>query len=105
MTDTVTYLAEISGNINVVGYGIAALGPGIGVGLVFAAYIQATARQPETAGLTRVYMFMGFAVVERSRCSAWFSRSHSRAERTRRRPQGRLGDRRERRITGQMGVL
>ena len=64
MTDTVTYLAEISGNINVVGYGIAALGPGIGVGLVFAAYIQATARQPETAGLTRVYMFMGFAVVE-----------------------------------------
>ncbi|GAB7043546.1 MULTISPECIES: ATP synthase F0 subunit C [Catenuloplanes] len=57
-------LAEIAGNINVVGYGIAALGPGIGVGLVFAAYIQATARQPETAGLTRVYMFMGFAVVE-----------------------------------------
>jgi F-type H+-transporting ATPase subunit c len=63
-TETATVLAEISGNINVVGYGIAALGPGIGVGLVFAAYIQATARQPETAGLTRVYMFMGFAVVE-----------------------------------------
>ncbi|BCJ66746.1 MULTISPECIES: ATP synthase F0 subunit C [Polymorphospora] len=57
-------LAEISGNVNVIGYGIAALGPGIGVGLVFAAYIQATARQPESAGLTRVYMFMGFAVVE-----------------------------------------
>jgi F-type H+-transporting ATPase subunit c len=34
------------------------------VGLVFAAYIQATARQPESAGLTRTYMFMGFAVVE-----------------------------------------
>lgn len=64
ITETTTVLAEISGNINVVGYGIAALGPGIGVGLVFAAYIQATARQPETAGLTRVYMFMGFAVVE-----------------------------------------
>ncbi|GLY23123.1 MULTISPECIES: ATP synthase F0 subunit C [Micromonospora] len=58
------FLAEISGNVNVIGYGIAALGPGIGVGLVFAAYIQATARQPESAGLTRVYMFMGFAVVE-----------------------------------------
>ncbi|WP_033340184.1 ATP synthase F0 subunit C [Catenuloplanes japonicus] len=64
ITETTTVLAEIGGNINVVGYGIAALGPGIGVGLVFAAYIQATARQPETAGLTRVYMFMGFAVVE-----------------------------------------
>ncbi len=77
ITETTTVLAEIGGNINVVGYGIAALGPGIGVGLVFAAYIQATARQPETAGLTRVYMFMGFAVVERLRSSAWCSRSHS----------------------------
>ena len=54
----------MTGSLNVIGYGIAALGPGIGVGLVFAAYIQATARQPETAGLTRVYMFMGFAVIE-----------------------------------------
>lgn len=52
------------GSLNVIGYGIAALGPGIGVGLVFAAYIQATARQPESAGLTRAYMFMGFAVIE-----------------------------------------
>ena len=58
------FLAEITGNVNAIGYGIAALGPGIGVGLVFAAYIQATARQPESAGLTRVYMFMGFAVIE-----------------------------------------
>ncbi|MFV2012075.1 MULTISPECIES: ATP synthase F0 subunit C [Micromonosporaceae] len=55
---------EITGSLNAIGYGIAALGPGIGVGLVFAAYIQATARQPESAGLTRVYMFMGFAVIE-----------------------------------------
>ncbi|GAA1386524.1 MULTISPECIES: ATP synthase F0 subunit C [Catellatospora] len=54
----------MTGSLNVIGYGIAALGPGIGVGLVFAAYIQATARQPESAGLTRTYMFMGFAVVE-----------------------------------------
>ena len=58
------YLAEVTGNVSVIGYGIAALGPGIGVGLVFAAYIQATARQPESASLTRVYMFMGFAVIE-----------------------------------------
>jgi len=62
--ETTMLLAEISGNLNAIGYGIAALGPGIGVGLVFASYIQATARQPESAGLTRVYMFMGFAVIE-----------------------------------------
>lgn len=57
-------LAQIEGSINTVGYGLAAIGPAIGVGIVFAAYIQASARQPESAGLTRPYLFMGFAVVE-----------------------------------------
>lgn len=57
-------LAQIEGSINTIGYGLAAIGPGIGVGIVFAAYIQASARQPESAGLTRPYVFMGFAVVE-----------------------------------------
>ena len=55
---------QVSGSLAAVGYGLAAIGPGIGVGLVFAAYIQATARQPESAGLTRTYLFLGFAVVE-----------------------------------------
>jgi F-type H+-transporting ATPase subunit c len=57
-------LAEVSGNANVVGFGLAAIGPGVGIGLIFAAYIQATARQPESAGLTRTYMFVGFAIIE-----------------------------------------
>ena len=30
----------------------------------WAAYIQATARQPESAGLTRTYVFLGFALTE-----------------------------------------
>ena len=45
-------------------YGLAAIGPGIGVGIVWAAYIQATARQPESAGLTRTYAFLGAALSE-----------------------------------------
>ncbi|TKJ18669.1 ATP synthase F0 subunit C [Blastococcus sp. CCUG 61487] len=57
-------LAELQGSIGSVGYGIATIGPGIGVGLVWAAYIQATARQPESAGLTRTYAFLGFALAE-----------------------------------------
>jgi F-type H+-transporting ATPase subunit c len=57
-------LAEVSGNISSIGYGLAAIGPGIGVGIVFAAYIQATARQPESASLTRTYLFLGFALSE-----------------------------------------
>ena len=59
-------LAELTGSIGSVGYGLAAIGPGIGVGIVWAAYIQATARQPESAGLTRTYAFLGFALSEAS---------------------------------------
>lgn len=45
-------------------YGLAAVGPGVGVGLVFASAIEAMARQPETAGETRTTMFIGFALIE-----------------------------------------
>ena len=34
------------------------------VGLVFAAYIQSTARQPESARITQPFLWIGFAVVE-----------------------------------------
>lgn len=54
----------MEGSLNVIGYGLAAIGPGIGVALVFAAWITATARQPESAGITRPMLFMGFALVE-----------------------------------------
>ncbi len=57
-------LAEITGSLAAVGYGLAAVGPGIGVGIVFAAYIQASARQPESAGYNRTWLFMGFALSE-----------------------------------------
>ena len=57
-------MAELVGSIGSVGYGLAAIGPGIGVGIVWAAYIQATARQPESAGLTRTYAFLGAALSE-----------------------------------------
>ena len=45
-------------------YGLAAIGPGIGIGLVFGNAIQAIARQPESAGLVRPIMFIGFALAE-----------------------------------------
>ncbi|HYP22194.1 MAG TPA: ATP synthase F0 subunit C [Actinomycetota bacterium] len=45
-------------------YGLAAIGPGIGVGLVFSSAIEAMARQPEAAGETRTTMFLGFALIE-----------------------------------------
>lgn len=57
-------LAEIGGTINAVGYGLAAIGSGIGVALIFAAYIQSTARQPESGRITMPFVWIGFAVVE-----------------------------------------
>ena len=57
-------LMEISGSLNMVGYGLAAIGPGVGVGLIFAAVINGTARQPEARGALMGTAWLGFAVVE-----------------------------------------
>ena len=46
------------------GYGLSAIGPGIGVGLIFGNGVQAMARQPEAAGMIRSNMFIGFALTE-----------------------------------------
>ena len=55
---------SVTGNLSAIGYGLAAIGPGIGVGIIFASYIQSTARQPESARLTQPFMWIGFALVE-----------------------------------------
>ena len=57
-------LLEISGSLNMVGYGLGAIGPGVGVGLIFAAVINGTARQPEARGALMGTAWIGFAVVE-----------------------------------------
>ncbi len=54
----------ITGSLNVVGYGLAAIGPGIGVGIVAGNTVQAMARQPEVAGMLRTTMFLGIAFTE-----------------------------------------
>lgn len=45
-------------------YGAAAIGPGAGIGLIVAAAIEASARQPELAGQSRTTMFLGIAFTE-----------------------------------------
>ncbi len=57
-------LLEITGSLNMVGYGLGAIGPGVGVGLIFAAVINGTARQPEARGALMGTAWLGFAVVE-----------------------------------------
>ena len=55
-------LAAVDGNIGSIGYGLAAIGPGVGVGIIFGNGTQALARQPEAAGLIRANQILGFGV-------------------------------------------
>ncbi len=55
---------DLHGNIATIGYGLAAIGPGIGLGMLVAGTQEATARQPEVAGQLRVNMFIGMGLVE-----------------------------------------
>lgn len=59
-----TTLAAVEGSINTVGYGIAAIGPGIGLGILIGKTVEGMARQPEVAGQLRGTMFIGLAFVE-----------------------------------------
>lgn len=54
----------VSGSIATVGYGLAAIGPGIGLGILVGKTIEGMARQPEMAGQLRTTMFLGIAFVE-----------------------------------------
>ena len=54
----------LSINIGAVAYGLAAIGPGIGIGLIFGHGVEAMARQPEAAGMIRGNMYIGFALTE-----------------------------------------
>jgi F-type H+-transporting ATPase subunit c len=55
---------ELTGSINVLGYGIAAIGPALATGMIFAAYINGVARQPESRNVLQPIAFLGFAMAE-----------------------------------------
>lgn len=59
-----TNLAELTGNIATVGYGLAAIGPGVGIGILVGKTVEGMARQPEMAGQLRTTMFLGIAFTE-----------------------------------------
>lgn len=57
-------IEELKSAIAIIGYGLAAIGPGIGIGIVVGNAITAMARQPEMAGTIRTTMFLGIAFTE-----------------------------------------
>ncbi|MFK4790588.1 MULTISPECIES: ATP synthase F0 subunit C [Microbacterium] len=62
--DATTILAAVSGNVGTIGYGLAAIGPAIGVGIVVGKTIEGVARQPELQGRLQVMMWIGIAFTE-----------------------------------------
>jgi F-type H+-transporting ATPase subunit c len=59
-----TVTVNITGSLNSIGYGLSAIGPGVGIGLIFAAYISGVARQPEARGMLQAIAILGFALAE-----------------------------------------
>ena len=60
----VTTLAEVGGNLNTIGYGLAAIGPAIGLGILIGKVVEGTARQPEMAGRLQGLMWIGIGLIE-----------------------------------------
>ncbi len=58
----------MEGSLDAIGkglaYGLAAIGPGIGIGIVAGKALEAMARQPEMAGRLQATMFIGIAFTE-----------------------------------------
>ena len=52
------------GSLNMIGYGLATIGSAIGVGMIFAAYINGVARQPEAQRILQPIALLGFALAE-----------------------------------------
>lgn len=68
---SLSYVAELAADTTTtgkgygaIGYGLAAIGPGIGIGIVVGKTIEGIARQPELAGQLRTNMFLGIAFTE-----------------------------------------
>jgi F-type H+-transporting ATPase subunit c len=54
----------MEGSLNVIGYGLATLGPAIGLGMLIGKALESMARQPEAAATVRTNMFIGIGAVE-----------------------------------------
>ena len=68
MVGIVHSVAAVTGDVTAIGkglmYGLAAIGPGIGLGILIGKSVEAMARQPEYAGQVRSVMFIGIGLIE-----------------------------------------
>jgi F-type H+-transporting ATPase subunit c len=57
-------LAAVSGSVSLIGYGLSAIGPGIGIGFMVGKTVEGQARQPEMAGRLQTTMIIGIAFTD-----------------------------------------
>jgi F-type H+-transporting ATPase subunit c len=54
----------ISGSVSMIGYGLSAIGPGIGIGIMVGKTVEGQARQPELAARLQTTMILGIAFTD-----------------------------------------
>jgi F-type H+-transporting ATPase subunit c len=57
-------LAAIKGSVSMIGYGLSAIGPGIGIGIMVGKTVEGQARQPEMAARLQTTMILGIAFTD-----------------------------------------
>ena len=60
----VSALAAIKGSVSMIGYGLSAIGPGIGIGIMVGKTVEGQARQPEMAARLQTTMILGIAFTD-----------------------------------------
>jgi F-type H+-transporting ATPase subunit c len=68
LTHTLSLIAETTGSLTAIGkglvYGLAAIGPGIGIGILGSKAMEAIGRNPEASGTVLLPMIIGIAFAE-----------------------------------------
>jgi F-type H+-transporting ATPase subunit c len=57
-------VAQIEGSVSMIGYGLSAIGPGIGIGIMVGRTVEGQARQPEMAARLQTTMILGIAFTD-----------------------------------------
>ena len=60
----VSALAAVKGSVSMIGYGLSAIGPGIGIGIMVGKTVEGQARQPEMAARLQTTMILGIAFTD-----------------------------------------
>ena len=57
-------VGAVDGSISMIGYGLSAIGPGIGIGIMVGKTVEGQARQPELAARLQTTMILGIAFTD-----------------------------------------